>query len=345
MGLYLGITKDIGIDLGTANIIVTIPKVGIVYREATAIAIDNRNGEVVATGNKAKEMIGKTPSYITAVRPLKEGVIADFSAAKLLLKEILKKIFYKYKIMGPTIVVGVPKLITEVERRAVEEVLYGTGARKVYIVEETIASAIGSGMRIEEAKGKMIVDIGGGTTEIAILSLGGIVTSESLRVAGDKFDNDIIKFIRRKYNVEIGEITAERIKCQIGTAKAFVPEEYMLVKGKDLSMGYPVQIEVNSSDMEFALRRSIYQITDEIKNVIEKTPPEVVSDIVETGIVITGGSSQIRYLDELIGDRIGVNVVVAVNPLDSVSIGTNMMVEKIDKYKFVYEGMRFNEQK
>ena len=343
MGLNFG--KDIGIDLGTANVLVTIPRIGIVYKEASAIAIDTRKNEVLAIGNKAKEMIGRTPDYINAIRPLKDGVIADFTATKLMLKEILKKIFRRYNIIKPNIVVGIPNLITEVEKRAVEEALYGSGAEKVLLVEETVASAIGSGIRIEEAKGKMIVDIGGGTTEIAVLSLGGIVTCESLRVAGDKIDFDIIKYIRRKYNVDIGPVTAEVLKQNLGCAMPLMSEKVMTIKGRDLGTGYPVSVEVSSDEMEIAMKHCINQIVDEIKNVLEKTPPEIVSDIVETGIMISGGGALIRDIDKYITEKTGVHVSISPNPLESVVIGTNMIVENLNNFKNVYEGMRLNEQK
>ena len=341
MGLVFG--KDIGIDLGTANVLVTIPKIGIVYREASAIAIDTKKNEVIAIGDKAKEMIGRTPDYINAIRPLKEGVIADFTATKLMLKEILKNIFRKYNIVRPNIVVGIPNLITEVEKRAVEEALYGSGAKNVLLVEETIASAIGSGIKIEEAKGKMIVDIGGGTTEIAVISLGGIVTCESLRVAGDKIDLDIIKYIRKEYNLEIGPNTAENLKQNLGCALPLMSQKTMVVKGRDLATGFPASIEVVSDEMEFAMKKCINQIVDEIKNVIEKTPPEIVSDIAETGIMLCGGGALIGDIDKYVYERIGVQAMISPNPLDAVVIGTNMIVEDLNNFKNVYEGMRKNE--
>ena len=343
--MHLNFSKDIGIDLGTANVLVTIPKLGIVYREASAIAIDIRKNEVIAVGDKAKEMIGRTPDYINAIRPLKEGVIADFTATKLMLKEILRKIFRKYNIIRPNIVVGIPNLITEVEKRAVEEALYGSGAKKVLLVEETVASAIGSGIKIEEAKGKMIVDIGGGTTEIAVISLGGIVTCESLRVAGDKIDLDIIKYIRKHYNVDIGPNTAENLKQNLGCAMPLMSVKEMEIKGRDLGTGYPIAIEISSDEMEYAMKKCINQIVDEIKNVLEKTPPEIVSDIVENGIMVSGGGALIRDIDKYIIERIGVQATVSPRPLEAVVIGTNMIVEKLNNYKNVYEGMRINEQK
>lgn len=333
MGLNFG--KDIGIDLGTANVLVTIPRIGIVYKEASAIAIDTRKNEVLAIGNKAKEMIGRTPDYINAIRPLKEGVIADFTATKLMLKEILKKVFRKYNIIRPDIVVGIPNLITEVEKRAVEEALYGSGAKRVLLIEETLASAIGSGIKIDEAKGKMIVDIGGGTTEIAVLSLGGIVTSESLRIAGDKIDLDIIKYIRKRYNLEIGPITAENLKQNIGCAMPLMTELEMTVKGRDLSTGFPVAIQVSSDEMEIAMKKCINQIADEIKNLLERTPPEIVSDIVETGIVLSGGGALIKDIDKYIEERTGVHTTISPNPLESVVVGTSMIAENINDFKMI----------
>lgn len=333
--MNINLNRNVGIDLGTANVLVTIPRIGVVYNEASAVAIDTNKNEVIAIGNKAKEMIGRTPDYINAIRPLKEGVIADFTATKLMLKEILKKVFRKYNIIRPDIVVGIPNLITEVEKRAVEEALYGSGAKRVLLIEETLASAIGSGIKIDEAKGKMIVDIGGGTTEIAVLSLGGIVTSESLRIAGDKIDLDIIKYIRKRYNLEIGPITAENLKQNIGCAMPLMTELEMTVKGRDLSTGFPVAIQVSSDEMEIAMKKCINQIADEIKNLLERTPPEIVSDIVETGIVLSGGGALIKDIDKYIEERTGVHTTISPNPLESVVVGTSMIAENINDFKMI----------
>ena len=252
-----------------------------------------------------------------------------------MLKEILKKVFRKYNIIRPDIVVGIPNLITEVEKRAVEEALYGSGAKRVLLIEETLASAIGSGIKIDEAKGKMIVDIGGGTTEIAVLSLGGIVTSESLRIAGDKIDLDIIKYIRKRYNLEIGPITAENLKQNIGCAMPLMTELEMTVKGRDLSTGFPVAIQVSSDEMEIAMKKCINQIADEIKNLLERTPPEIVSDIVETGIVLSGGGALIKDIDKYIEERTGVHTTISPNPLESVVVGTSMIAENINDFKMI----------
>lgn len=333
--MNINLNRNVGIDLGTANVLVTIPRIGVVYNEASAVAIDKNKNEVIAIGNKAKEMIGRTPDYINAIRPLKEGVIADFTATKLMLKEILKKVFRKYNIIRPDIVVGIPNLITEVEKRAVEEALYGSGAKRVLLIEETLASAIGSGIKIDEAKGKMIVDIGGGTAEIAVLSLGGIVTSESLRIAGDKIDLDIIKYIRKRYNLEIGPITAENLKQNIGCAMPLMTELEMTVKGRDLSTGFPVAIQVSSDEMEIAMKKCINQIADEIKNLLERTPPEIVSDIVETGIVLSGGGALIKDIDKYIEERTGVHTTISLNPLESVVVGTSMIAENINDFKMI----------
>ena len=333
--MNINLNRNVGIDLGTANVLVTIPRIGVVYNEASAVAIDTNKNEVIAIGNKAKEMIGRTPDYINAIRPLKEGVIADFTATKLMLKEILKKVFRKYNIIRPDIVVGIPNLITEVEKRAVEEALYGSGAKRVLLIEETLASAIGSGIKIDEAKGKMIVDIGGGTTEIAVLSLGGIVTSESLRIAGDKIDLDIIKYIRKRYNLEIGPITAENLKQNIGCAMPLMTELEMTVKGRDLSACFPVAIQVSSDEMEIAMKKCINQIADEIKNLLERTPPEIVSDIVETGIVLSGGGALIKDIDKYIEERTGVHTTISPNPLESVVVGTSMIAENINDFKMI----------
>ena len=330
---------NFGIDLGTANTLVYIPGKGIVYREATAIAIDEETGKVIAIGNKAKEMIDKTPSNIKAIRPLKEGVIADFTATKLMLRELLSLIFSRFKTLKPSVIVGIPLLITEVEKRAVKESLIAAGMRDVELVEESIASAVGSGIDISEAKGKMIVDIGGGTTEIAVLSLGGIVNTQSIKIAGDKFDEDIIKFVKRKYGVELGAKTAERLKKEIACATPLLTTISMTVKGKAIYTGLPVDVEVTSEDMEKALRESLKKIGEEIKSTIENTSPELVSDIMDTGIMLTGGGALIKNIDEYVYNATRIQTFIAENPLDSVAVGTGLMLNPKSSRK----GMKINE--
>ena len=268
-------SKDIGIDLGTANILVTVKGKGIVLNEPSVVAIDRETGGILATGEEAKEMLGRTPERIKAVRPMKDGVIADFTATELLLKNLLKKVNDKYNSGRPRVVVGVPSGITEVEERAVEEAIMQAGAKEVYLMEEPMAAAIGANLNVEEPSGNIIVDIGGGTTEVAVISLGGIVVSNSLRVAGDELDEDIVNYVKREYNLAIGETTAEQIKKQIGCAIPLMTVEEMEVKGRDLNTGLPKNIIMNSTQAEEAIKYSIYEIIEIVKNTLEKTPPEL----------------------------------------------------------------------
>lgn len=328
-------SKDIGIDLGTANILVTVKGKGIVLNEPSVVAIDRETGGILATGNEAKEMLGRTPERIKAVRPLKDGVIADFTATELLLKNILKKVNEKYNSGRPRVVVGVPSGITEVEERAVEEAVIQAGAKEVYLMEEPMAAAIGANLNVEEPSGSIIVDIGGGTTEVAVISLGGIVTSNSLRVAGDELDEDIVNYVKREYNLAIGETTAEQIKKQIGCAIPLMTVEEMEVKGRDLNTGLPKNIIMNSTQAEEAIKYSIYEIIEIVKNTLEKTPPELASDIAEKGIVLAGGGALIKNLDKLLSEKTGMPVYVAENPLDSVVRGTGKTLQDLEKLKKV----------
>ena len=263
-------SKDIGIDLGTANILVTLKGRGIILKEPSVVAIDRETGGILATGEEAKEMLGRTPERIKAVRPMKDGVIADFTATELLLKNLLKKVNDKYNSGRPRVVVGVPSGITEVEERAVEEAIMQAGAKEVYLMEEPMAAAIGANLNVEEPSGNIIVDIGGGTTEVAVISLGGIVVSNSLRVAGDELDEDIVNYVKREYNLAIGETTAEQIKKQIGCAIPLMTVEEMEVKGRDLNTGLPKNIIMNSTQAEEAIKYSIYEIIEIVKNTLEK---------------------------------------------------------------------------
>ena len=310
-------SKDIGIDLGTANILVTVKGKGIVLNEPSVVAIDRETGGILATGEEAKEMLGRTPERIKAVRPMKDGVIADFTATELLLKNLLKKVNDKYNSGRPRVVVGVPSGITEVEERAVEEAIMQAGAKEVYLMEEPMAAAIGANLNVEEPSGNIIVDIGGGTTEVAVISLGGIVVSNSLRVAGDELDEDIVNYVKREYNLAIGETTAEQIKKQIGCAIPLMTVEEMEVKGRDLNTGLPKNIIMNSTQAEEAIKYSIYEIIEIVKNTLEKTPPELASDIAEKGIVLAGGGALIKNLDKLLSEKTGMPVYVADNPLCS----------------------------
>ena len=328
-------SKDIGIDLGTANILVTVKGKGIVLNEPSVVAIDRATGGILATGNEAKEMLGRTPDGIKAVRPMKDGVIADFTATELLLKNLLKKVNEKYNSGRPRVVVGVPSGITEVEERAVEEAVIQAGAKEVYLIEEPMAAAIGANLNVEEPCGNIIVDIGGGTTEVAVISLGGIVVSNSLRVAGDELDDDIVNYVKREYNLAIGETTAEQIKKQIGCAIPLITVEEMEVKGRDLNTGLPKNITINSTQVEEAIKYSINDIVEIVKNTLEKTPPELASDIAEKGIVLAGGGALIKNLDKLLSEKTDMPVYIAEDPLDSVVRGTGKTLENLENLKRV----------
>ena len=290
-------SKDIGVDLGTANIIITIKGKGIVLNEPSVVAIDKNNGTILATGAEAKEMLGRTPNDIAAIRPLKDGVIADFTATQLMLKSMLQRVCQRYNAGRPRVVVGVPSGITEVEERAVEESVMQAGAREVYIIEEPMAAAIGANLEVAEPNGNIIVDIGGGTTEVAVVSLGGIVTSNSLRVAGDELNEDIVNYVKREMNLAIGETTAEQVKINIGCAKPLLTEESMEIRGRHLATGLPETAIITSTQVQEAMNDSIEKIVDIIKQTLEKTPPELASDIMERGIVLTGGGALIRNFD------------------------------------------------
>ncbi len=327
--------KDIGIDLGTANILVTLKGKGIVLKEPSVVAIDRRSGAILATGHEAKEMLGRTPDKIKAVRPLKDGVIADFTATQLLLKNIIAKVCQRYNAGKPRVVVGVPSGITEVEERAVEESVMQAGAREVYLIDEPMAAAIGANLDVAEPSGNIIVDIGGGTTEVAVISLGGIVISHSLRIAGDELDEDIVNYIKREMNLAIGETTAEQIKMEIGCATPLMTEETMEIRGRDLTTGLPRNVIVTSTQMEEAMKNSISEIIDIVKSTLEKTPPELASDIVEKGIVLAGGGALIKNLDKLISQKTNMPVYVAENPLDCVVKGTGKTLEDLERLKTV----------
>ena len=335
MKLFKFGNKDIGIDLGTANILVTVKDKGIVLNEPSVVAIDRKNGEILATGHEAKEMLGRTPNQIKAVRPMKDGVIADFTATQLMLKNIIKKICTRYNIGRPRVVVGVPSGITEVEERAVEESIIQAGAREVFLIEEPMAAAIGAGLDVAEPTGNIIVDIGGGTTEVAVISLGGIVVSHSLKVAGDELDEDIVNYVKREMGLAIGLTTAEQIKLQIGCASPLMTEMSMEVRGRDLSNGLPRNITINSTQAEEAMRDSVNEIVEIVKATLEKTPPELASDIIEKGIVLAGGGALIKNLDKLISSKTDMPVYVAEDPLDCVVKGTGKTLEDLERLKTV----------
>lgn len=335
-------SKDIGIDLGTANTLVTLKGKGVVLKEPSVVAIDRRSGKILATGFEAKEMIGRTPESIKAVRPLKDGVIADFTATQLMLKNIVSKVCQRYNCGKPRVVVGVPSGITEVEERAVEEAVLRAGAREVYLIEEPMAAAIGANLDVAEPTGNIIVDIGGGTTEVAVVSLGGVVVSNSLRIAGDELDEDIINYIKREMGLAIGETTAEEIKTSIGCATALMTEMSMEVRGRDLGNGLPRNIIITSTQVEEAMHDSINEIVEIVKATLEKTPPELASDIVEKGIVLAGGGALIKNLDKLLSQKTGMPVYVAENPLECVVKGTGKTLEDLERLKTVLINARKN---
>ena len=328
-------SKDIGIDLGTANILVTLNGKGIILREPSVVSIDNKTGNIIATGFEAKEMVGRTPKEISAIKPLKDGVIVDFTATKLLLKNLLEKVCKRYNALRPRVLVGVPSGITEVEERAVEESIIRAGAREVYLIEEPMAAAIGAGIEIEEPSGNIVVDIGGGTTEVAVISLGGIVVSNSLRIAGDELDEDIVNYVKREMNLAIGETTAEQIKKEIGCAMPLMSQMTMKIKGRDLNDGLPRTDIITSDQVEKAMKESIDKIVEVVKITLEKTPPELASDIMEKGIMLTGGGALIQNLDKLISIETGMPVYVTEEPLDCVVKGTEKTLQDIEKLRKV----------
>lgn len=328
--------RAIGIDLGTANILVAIKGKGIVYREPSVVAINKNTNELVAYGYEAKEMLGKTPENIIAFKPLKDGVIADFTATKLMLSNIVTKICKEYRIFKPKVVVGIPSGITEVEKRAVNEAILLCGASIVYLVDEPMAAAIGSGLNISEPVGNIIVDIGGGTTEVAVISLGGIVVNESIKIAGDELTQSIIDYTKKKLHVNIGENMAEQVKLEIGCAIAPVEEEAIDVKGRDTYTGLPVVRTITSSDCEKALKNPLNKIVEAIRSCLEQTPPELLSDIAIKGIMVAGGGALIKNLDQFIKEKTDTPVFIAKEPLDCVVKGTQKIVEDNKELKKLF---------
>ena len=297
--------------------------------------IDEETKKPLAVGQEAKDMLGKTPGRVQAIRPLKDGVIADFTATQLMLKEVLRRISKKYNVGRPRIVVGVPSGITEVEERAVEESVLRAGAKEVYLIEEPMAAAIGANMDVAEPSGNIIVDIGGGTTEVAVISLGGVVVSNSIRVAGDELDEDIVNYVKREMNLAIGTTTAEDIKIEIGCALPLMTDLEKQIKGRDLATGLPKTIYITSSQVQEAMQESISKIVDIVKNTLERTPPELASDIMEKGIILAGGGALIKNLDKLLSQKTGMPVLIADNALDCVAKGAGKTLEELEKLKTV----------
>ncbi len=327
MGFF---TKEIGIDLGTANTLVYLKDKGIVLREPSVVAINNHTGQVLSVGAEAKQMIGRTPGNITAIRPMKDGVIADFEITRGMLRHFIRKVAGGNPFSRTRIVICVPSGVTEVEKRAVVDAAIHAGAREAYLIEEPMASAIGAGLPVAEASGSMVVDIGGGTSEVAVISLGGIVVSRSLRTAGDEFDDAIVHYIKKEYNLMIGERTAEEIKLKIGSAYPTGEEVSHTLSGRDLVTGLPKELKISSLEIRGALRDPVNAVVDSIKFTLEKTPPELASDIMVRGIMLAGGGGLLRGLDLLIHKETGISVYVAENPLDCVALGTGKVLEELD---------------
>ena len=323
-------SREIGIDLGTANTLVYLKGKGIIMREPSVVAVNNHTGQVLAVGLDAKQMIGRTPGNITAIRPLKDGVIADYETTQGMLRYFIHKVVGNNPLAKPRVIVGVPSGVTEVEKRAVVDSAMSSGAKEAFLIEEPMASAIGAGLPVEEPSGSMVVDIGGGTSEVAVISLGGIVVSRSLRVAGDEFDDSIIHHIKKEYNLMVGERTSEAIKLKIGSAYPLEEEEEFTVSGRDLVTGLPKDLSISSREIREALKEPINSVVDSIKLTLEKTPPELAADIMERGIMLAGGGALLRGLDKLIAEETGIPVYVAEDPLDCVVLGTGKVLEEID---------------
>ncbi len=330
MGFLSG--KELAIDLGTANTVIYMRGKGIVLREPTVIAV-NSKGKIIYVGNQAKYMAGKTPFEIKVIRPLRDGVIADFDIAEKMLDYFLTKSGAKRGIFRPRVLIGVPSGITQVEKKAVIEAAVLAGAKQALVIEEPMAAAVGAGLPVEEARGSMIVDIGGGTTEVAVISLRGIVVSKSIRIAGDEMNDAIISYLRRQYSLLVGESTAEQIKIRLGNAYPLDKEEKMEVRGRDLIDGLPKSVQINSEEVRKALQPIIQEILNTIKSTLEITPPELSADIMDRGIMLAGGGALLRNLDKFITQRTGILVNVAEDPLSAVAIGAGKVLEKVDLFR------------
>lgn len=320
-------SADIGIDLGTASILVYVKGKGVVLKEPSVVAFDRDTNKIKAIGEEARLMLGRTPGNIVAVRPLRQGVISDYTVTEKMIKYFIQKALGKRSYRKPRISVCVPSGVTEVEKRAVEDAAYAAGAREVFIIEEPIAAAIGAGIDISKPCGNMIVDIGGGTSDIAVISLGGSVVSASIKIAGDDFDEAIVRYMRKKHNLLIGERTAEDVKINVGTCFALPEPETMDVRGRNLVTGLPKMIEVSSEEMEEALREPTTNIVEAVHSVLEKTPPELAADVADRGIILTGGGALLRGLESLMEERTGINTMTAEDPMTCVAVGTGKYVE------------------
>jgi len=330
-----GFSSDLAIDLGTANTLVFVKGKGIVCQEPSVVAVrkgERGDGKVLAVGREAKEMLGKTPGSVQAVRPIRDGVIADFEMTEVMLRYFITKVHNRQAFVRPRVIIAVPSIITPVERRAVKESAAWAGAREVYLIEEPIASAIGAGLPVTEPSGNLIVDIGGGTTEVAVISLGGIVHSRSVRVAGDKMDEAIVNHVKRKYNLLIGEQTAEQIKIRLGSAFPSDDVSEMEVKGRDLIEGVPKTILIRTDEVREAIAEPVEAIVEAVKHTLEKAPPELAADIVDRGIVLAGGGALLKNLPLLLRERTGLPVMVADDPLDCVVMGAGKALDELDVF-------------
>jgi rod shape-determining protein MreB len=326
---------DLGIDLGTANTLVYLRGVGVVIREPSVVAINKDTGRVLAVGSEAKKMIGRTPANIVAIRPLKDGVIADFETTQRMLEYFMRKARVPGRFFPPLLVIGIPSGITEVEKRAVYDSAKSAGAREVYFIEEPMAAAIGAGLPVDEASGSIIVDVGGGTTEVAVISLGGIVTSVSIRIAGDEFDESIVNFAKLKYNLLIGERTSERIKIEVGSAFPLKEELSTLMQGRDLVTGLPKTVRVTSPEVREALAGRVNQIVKAVKDALEETSPELSADVYERGIMLAGGGALLKNLDKRIAQATGIPTFLADDPLTAVVNGTEKVLEDIERLRHI----------
>jgi rod shape-determining protein MreB len=333
--MYGLFSNDLAIDLGTANTLIYVRGKGIVLSEPSVVAVKKGTTQVLKVGREAKEMVGRTPASIVAVRPLQDGVIADFDITERMIRHFIVRIHNRKALVRPRIVVGVPSGITQVEKRAIRDSAEQAGAREVYLMEEPMAAAIGAGLPVQEPSGNMIVDIGGGTTEVAVISLSGIVYSQSIRIAGDEMDEGIIQYLKRKYNLLVGERSAEQIKIQAGSAYPFNETRKMEIKGRDLMDGIPKSITITDSDIREALHDPIYAIVDAVKSALERTPPELAADIAEKGIVMTGGGSLLHGLETLIGLETHLKVSMAEDPLSCVVLGAGKVLDELDLLKTV----------
>ncbi len=325
------LARDIGIDLGTANVLIHVKGKGIVLNEPSVVALDKNTGKVLAVGEEARRMVGRTPGNIVAIRPLKDGVIADFDVTEAMLKHFINKLNVKGFLSKPRILICCPTNITSVEQKAIKEAAEKSGGKKIYLEEEPKVAAIGAGMDIFQPSGNMVVDIGGGTTDVAVLSMGDIVTASSIKMAGDTFDAEILSYIKREYKLLIGERTAENIKIQVATVFPDSRNEEIDIRGRDMVTGLPRTLTIKSDEIEKALREPVSGIVQAAKSVLERTPPELSADIIDRGVILTGGGALLHGIDQLLAEELRVPVLIAENPMECVAIGTGVMLENLDR--------------